>query len=338
LSVERVKKELQKLRQGQSLAHPGTVLALTAEVRRKITDAAELDPDPANEVGRTVTALRRAIESLGKHERLYAQVDFNLAADHSYPTLTERQESLASMLGCVSKTVRRHSDEALDTLALLIVANDRTALVASETLTVGQGRHVQAESPTLLKESSAPDERVTPSIEAAGSVDLITVAQLRQRVQDLDARYDRSPSISLLADAGHCLSQVAALRTRAATSVVRRELCVVEAECATLMGQLVWDASQRRDDAMACKYFEQAIEAARFLGNRAAEGLALLRKSFVELYGKRDPKAALRLTTHTAEVTNGTSHVLTRSGSSPCRRGSRHARRAARLRACIEPC
>ena len=58
-------------------------------------------------------------------------------------------------------------------------------------------------------------------------------------------------------------------------------------------------------------YFERAIDAARLLGDRAAEGLALLRKSFVELYGKRDPKAALRLTTHTAEVTNGTSHVLT---------------------------
>jgi hypothetical protein len=92
--------------------------------------------------------------------------------------------------------------------------------------------------------------------------------------------------------------------------VVRRELLALEAECATLMGQLVWDASQRRDDATSVAYFDQAIDAARLLGDRPAEGLALLRKSFVELYGKRDPKAALRLTTRTAEITNATSHAL----------------------------
>lgn len=162
----------------------------------------------------------------------------------------------------------------------------------------------------LLEESSVPDERVNHAMEHAASLDLVTVARLRQRVQGLDARYDRSPSISLLVETGQCLGQVAFLSARATTGVVRRELHAVEAECATLMGQLVWDASQRRDHATAHAYFEQAIEAARLLGDKAAEGLALLRKSFVELYGRRDPKAALRLTTHTVEVTNGTSHVL----------------------------
>jgi hypothetical protein len=163
----------------------------------------------------------------------------------------------------------------------------------------------------LLEESSAPDERVSHALERPASVDLVTVARLRQRVQDLDARYDRSPSISLIAETAACLGQVARLNARATTGVVRRELHAVEAECATLMGQLVWDASQRRDGATASAYFDQAIEVARILGDRAAEGLALLRKSFVELYGKRDPKAALRLATHMAEVTSGTSRVLT---------------------------
>ena len=68
------------------------------------------------------------------------------------------------------------------------------------------------------------------------------------------------------------------------------------------MGELVWDASQRRDHAGAREYFDQAVRAARVLGDRAAEGLALLRKSFVELYGERDPNAALSLVTHSART------------------------------------
>jgi hypothetical protein len=163
----------------------------------------------------------------------------------------------------------------------------------------------------LLDERPVPDERVDHALGHPASVDLVTVARLRQRVQDLDARYDRSPSISLLVETGQCLGHLAFLSARAITGVVRRELLALEAGCATLMGQLVWDASQRRDDATAVAYFDQAIDAARLLGDRAAKGLALLRKSFVALYGERDPKAALQLTTRTAEVTNGTSHVLT---------------------------
>jgi hypothetical protein len=77
------------------------------------------------------------------------------------------------------------------------------------------------------------------------------------------------------------------------------------------MGQLVWDASQRRDHETAGAYFDQAVEAARLCGHKPAEGLALLRKSFVALYGWRDPKAGLTLTEHTARTTATTSHVLT---------------------------
>jgi Asp/Glu/hydantoin racemase len=54
----------------------------------------------------------------------------------------------------------------------------------------------------------------------------------------------------------------------------------VEAEAATLMGQLVWDASQRRDHATAHMYLDQAMIAAQQCQDPAAEGLALLRKSF----------------------------------------------------------
>ena len=91
----------------------------------------------------------------------------------------------------------------------------------------------------LLEETSAPDERVKQALERPASVDLVTVARLRQGVQDLDARYDRSPSISLLAETAECLGRVARLSVGATTGVVRRELHALEAECATLMGQLV---------------------------------------------------------------------------------------------------
>ncbi|MBV9160953.1 MAG: helix-turn-helix transcriptional regulator [Pseudonocardiales bacterium] len=167
----------------------------------------------------------------------------------------------------------------------------------------------------LLSEANEPepasDEHLTYALAHPARVDLIAVARLRERVQDLDARYDRAPSTSLLADTGQCLGQVTFLRAHAPTNRVRRELYEVEAEAATLMGQLVWDASQRRDHTTARHYFAQAITAARRLRAPAAEGLALLRTSFVALYGEKDPKAGLALTTQTAETTKTTSDVLT---------------------------
>jgi tetratricopeptide (TPR) repeat protein len=77
------------------------------------------------------------------------------------------------------------------------------------------------------------------------------------------------------------------------------------------MGQLVWDASQRRDHDTAVAYFDQAIRAAQDRGDKAAEGLALLRKSFVALYGWRDARAGLQLTRHTARTTRDVSQILT---------------------------
>ncbi|MGH3842949.1 MAG: transcriptional regulator [Pseudonocardiaceae bacterium] len=134
---------------------------------------------------------------------------------------------------------------------------------------------------------------------------------MRRRVQQLDERYDRAPSTSLLAEAGQCLGQVGFLGAYATSGRVRRELCAVKAEAATLMGQLVWDASQRRDHVTAHMYLDQAVVAARQCHDPASEGLALLRKSFVALYGEHDPRAGLDLTVQTAETTMGTSQVLT---------------------------
>jgi len=154
-------------------------------------------------------------------------------------------------------------------------------------------------------------ERLRYVLAHPGSADLMSVAYLREQVRRLDERYDRAPSTALIPDAGQYLGQITFLVSHARRSYVRRELHEAEAEAATLMGQLVWDASQRRDHDTAVAYFDQAIHAAQERGDKAAEGLAMLRKSFVALYGWRDPKAGLQLTQHTARTTADASQVLT---------------------------
>lgn len=213
------------------------------------------------------------------------------------------QEGLAERLGIDRSTVARWESGETEPLPWLRPKLARVLQVSIEQLD------------ELLAEAGEPealaDERLSYALEHPRSVDLVAVARLRERVHDLDTRYDRAPSTSLLADAGQCLGQVSFLRAHAATSRVRRELFAVETEAATLMGQLVWDASQRRDHATARAYFDQAVNAARQLRDPTAEGLALLRTSFVALYGEKNPEAGLTLAMRTAETVKGSSDVLT---------------------------
>lgn len=154
------------------------------------------------------------------------------------------------------------------------------------------------------------DERLRYALQHPTTVDLPAVAQLRDRLWDLDVRYVRAPSTSLLADTGRCLGDIGFLRAHARESRVRQELCGAEAEAATLMGQLVWDASQRREHAAARAYLHQAIHAARASGNPTAEGRALLRMSMVALYGEKNPKSGLALAAQAVKVTAATSQVI----------------------------
>ena len=154
-------------------------------------------------------------------------------------------------------------------------------------------------------------DRVNYALAHPGGADLVTVADLRNQVQLLDEQYVHVPSSSLLAHAGQCLGQVRFLAAHVVSARVRRELYGVEAEAAILMGQLVWDASQRRDHASARLYLDQAIDAARQVRDPAAEGLALLRKAMIALYGERNPQEGLALAEQTAETTSQVSDVLT---------------------------
>ena len=122
LTPRDVKQELKRLRQGLALARPSTVLQLSQPLRVLLAG-----PDAAPDDVLTIRdALRQAIAVLDRHERPYAEADFNIAAEHNHGTLTARQESLAQSLRCAPKTVRRRSDGALESLAHLLTAQERS--------------------------------------------------------------------------------------------------------------------------------------------------------------------------------------------------------------------
>jgi hypothetical protein len=155
-------------------------------------------------------------------------------------------------------------------------------------------------------------ERLDYVMQHPRSTDLATVADLGERAQALTKQYDLAASTSLLPAAGECYGQVTFLRKHVPDSRVRQEIRIVEAQLATLMGQLVWDASQRRDHTTALGYYDQAISAASQAGETTtAEAYARLRKSFVALYGEQDPRAGLRLAQEASTLaSNGASHAL----------------------------
>ncbi|MGY0057732.1 transcriptional regulator [Streptomyces sp. LZ34] len=146
--------------------------------------------------------------------------------------------------------------------------------------------------------------------ENPGSLDLLAVAEFRHQVQTLDTRYVTEPSTALIAEIGQHLGQLAYWHTHATTYAVRRDLYAAQAEASTLMGQLVWDASGRTDHDTPRAYFAQAAEAAQELRDPVAEGLALLRTSFVALYGEKNPRAGLELAQCAADAAENTSHVI----------------------------
>jgi transcriptional regulator with XRE-family HTH domain len=147
------------------------------------------------------------------------------------------------------------------------------------------------------------DDRLDYVLRHPGKVDSIAAACLREQVQRLDEQYERIPSTLLLAGAGQLHGQAVLLREHASSGPARYALAATVAESATLVGQLIWDASQRRDHLAAVSYYDQAIAAARQVRNVVAEANAVLRKSYLALYGTGNPAAGLALA-HRAAVTS----------------------------------
>jgi len=114
----------------------------------------------------------------------------------------------------------------------------------------------------------------------------------------------------LLAETGQLHGQAMFLRHHATAGRVQRELTAAIAESAILMGQLVWDASQRRDHAASNAYFDQAVSAARYIRDVVTEAHAVLRKSYVALYGSGNPSAGLALASRAAATSATNSHVI----------------------------
>jgi hypothetical protein len=152
--------------------------------------------------------------------------------------------------------------------------------------------------------------RLERFLSCPGSADLVTAEYLREQVAELDAEYDRAPSASLLSTAGQRHGQIAFLLTRTGDSRVQRELFAASAESAILMGQLVWDVSLRRDHAAAMFYFDAAAQAADSCGDRVAACRAQLRRSYVALYGQRNPVAGLEMAAQAASTRRTASNVL----------------------------
>ncbi|WP_100448098.1 helix-turn-helix transcriptional regulator [Glycomyces xiaoerkulensis] len=217
------------------------------------------------------------------------------------------QESFAERVGANRSTVYRWEAGESEPVPWIRSKVARALQVSAEQLEELLAEAGEPEVP--------PDERLAFALEHPRSVDHLTVARIRDQVLELDLRYDKEPSTALLADTGQALGQVSFLRAHASTNRIRRELFAVEAEAGILMGQLVWDASQRRDHNTARGYFGQAVEAARQIHDTSTESLGLLRTSFVALYGEKNPQAGLTLAMQTAETAERTSMVLAGLGT-----------------------
>ncbi|MGC4768677.1 helix-turn-helix transcriptional regulator [Micromonospora sp. DT44] len=225
------------------------------------------------------------------------------------------QERLAEALGVDRSTVVRWERAETDPQPW-----HRPRLAAALNLSIDELADLLAD---VGQAPAPPDERLGYVLRNPGRVDLIAVAYPRECVQRLDERYDRVPSTLLLAETGELHGQATFLRQHGGHGPVQRELAAAVAESATLMGQLVWDASQRRDHVASAAYFDQAISAAQVTRDAVAEANALLRKSYLALYGTKQPKAGIALTTRAASVSSSASHVV--AGLAQLHRAEAHA-------------
>ncbi|MFF0365074.1 helix-turn-helix transcriptional regulator [Streptomyces sp. NA02536] len=141
-------------------------------------------------------------------------------------------------------------------------------------------------------------------------IDLRAVATLRTCFDDCAARYDRVPSAGLIAEAAAQLNRIDQFAAGSSRGRVQRELHALHADACTLMGQLIWDASQRRDHATATTYYEQSADLARRPRDTTLEAHALLRTCYVALYGAHDTRAGLALAEQAAERAARTSPAL----------------------------
>jgi hypothetical protein len=155
-------------------------------------------------------------------------------------------------------------------------------------------------------------ERLVWVLKHPRSVDLPTVAFLRQQALDLLQRNEATPAASLLPTVARQLEQATRLREHAPAGRVRHELFGVEAQSATLLGRLLWDVSGHRDHATAARYFNQAIDLASNAKDGWVEASPRMFQRFLPVYGTdKDPRKGLALAERAvARAADGSSRVV----------------------------
>jgi hypothetical protein len=115
-------------------------------------------------------------------------------------------------------------------------------------------------------------ERLDWMLKHPRSVDLLTAAYLRAQTLDFMRQYEAVASpTSLLPQAAERLGQVTLLRQHASPGRILQELGRVEAQAATLMGRLVWDARRGR---LACERVDPFPRAVCLVGRRRRQTTA----------------------------------------------------------------
>ncbi|WP_407561235.1 helix-turn-helix transcriptional regulator [Streptomyces sp. 184] len=213
------------------------------------------------------------------------------------------QESFAEHLGVERSTVGRWESTDTEPQPWLRPRMARALNLADQDL--------QAMLDDVTVVPRQPSERMAFVLQNPTSADLVAVASLHEQVRQLDESYDTASSTSLMGAAGQVHGQVKVLRQHAANARVRRALYEVEADAAILMSQLVWDVSQRRDHQAPLRYLDEAVAAARHGRDTTTEAYAVLRKSFLALYGEKDPLRGGQLADQAATIAQFTSPSLT---------------------------
>lgn len=146
-SVEQVRSELIGIRRGQALARPTVVLELSLQFRGHLLADKPRHGDTAIQITALLAVLRKAIESLSLEDRAVLEADFNLAAEHSAPTLTERRQSLAATRHVSFRTITRTADKALDTFTLALVTMHQSDPLLTDAIEASK-QAIQASSTT----------------------------------------------------------------------------------------------------------------------------------------------------------------------------------------------
>lgn len=163
-------------------------------------------------------------------------------------------------------------------------------------------------------EESADDGRLGSALTGRTRADLATVRQLRDQVRQLGEAYETMPSASLLARAGQIHAALTLLLADASGDRIIHALHTALATSATLMSQLIWDASGRRDGTSTLNYCDQAIAAANETGDAVVAAHAELRKCYVALYGLhgvRNPSLGQVSAESAVATGKSASHALT---------------------------